>query len=432
MVTLLAYAGVSVVVAERVTKPYRRALASSPAVFGLQYEDVTFPSTGDAVTLRGWFLPAKGSDRVVVVIVHGRNSNRAGDHGELVPHAEALVERGYNALLFDFRGHGESGGVRYTLGAVEQRDVLGAVAYLESRGFAPARMGFWAHSMGAATVLLTSAASPDVRTIVADSSFARLHDLLDRQLPFASDLPSFFNPSILYFARTLFNADARIVNPEDAVAGLPPDSLFQHHDGVADLGFPQPANDPGRLGRPEADRQAANGGLVPDAPQDHGPRRAAQGTGDQLGQGRLAAAGRPGEAQDRGPGGRPGGAYDETAQRDRGRALPATGPGAPRARPSRVHAVDVSRRVARNRRMRALISGRLAWAASSSAIAGNLAPEFVPFFGLASLLLGVQGFELVRWTRRQGAGRLLGVAVGVVGVRVLVLKPGDLVVQGPD
>ena len=109
-----------------------------------------------------------------------------------MPHAEALVERGYNALLFDFRGHGESGGVRYTLGAVEERDVLGAVAYLESRGFAPARIGFWAHSMGAATVLLTSAASPDVRTIVADSSFARLHDLLDRQLPFASDLPSFF------------------------------------------------------------------------------------------------------------------------------------------------------------------------------------------------------------------------------------------------
>ena len=39
-------------------------------------------------------------------------------------------------------------------GAAEQRDVLGAVAYLERRGFAPARTGFWAHSMGAATVLL--------------------------------------------------------------------------------------------------------------------------------------------------------------------------------------------------------------------------------------------------------------------------------------
>ena len=62
-------------------------------------------------------------------------------------------------------------------------------------------------------------------------------------------------------------------------------------------------------------------------PKGYGHRRAAQGAGDQLGQGGLAAAGRPGEAQDRGPGGRPGGAYDETAQRDRGRALPATGPG---------------------------------------------------------------------------------------------------------
>ena len=157
-VALLAYLGASLVVAETLTKPYRRPLAVSPAAFDLAYEDVTFPSTGDGIPLRGWFVPASGSDRVVL-IVHGRNSNRTGDDGQHVPHAAALVARGYNALLFDLRGHGESGGVRYTLGAAEQRDVLGAVAYLKSRGFAPERMGFWSHSMGAATVLLASAAS---------------------------------------------------------------------------------------------------------------------------------------------------------------------------------------------------------------------------------------------------------------------------------
>ena len=197
-VALIAYLGTALVVAESVTRPYRRVLASSPAVFGLQYEDVTFLSIGDAVPLSGWFLHAAGSDRVVL-IVHGRNSSRTGDSGELVPHAAALVERGYNVLAFDFRGHGESGGLRYTLGTAEQRDVLGAVAYLESRGFAPARMGFWAHSMGAATVLLTAADTPAVHTIVADSSFARLDDLLAEQLPRASGLPGFFNPPILYF-----------------------------------------------------------------------------------------------------------------------------------------------------------------------------------------------------------------------------------------
>ena len=225
---LIAYAGISLVVADAVTRPYRRALASSPAVFGLDYEDVTFPSTGDAIPLSGWFLPAAGSDRVVL-IVHGRNSSRTGDSGELVAHAAALVERGYNVLAFDFRGHGESGGLRYTLGTAEQRDVLGAVAYLEAQGFAPARMGFWAHSMGAATVLLAAAASPAVHTVVADSSFARLDDLLAEQLPRTSGLPAVFNPPILFFARVVFGSDASLVNPEDAVADMPPDSLFIIH-----------------------------------------------------------------------------------------------------------------------------------------------------------------------------------------------------------
>ena len=232
VVAVLGYFGVSLVVAETLTKPSRRELASSPALFGLVYEDVTFTSNVDAIALRGWFLPAAGSDHVVV-INHGRNSTRTGDDGELVPHAEALVGAGYNVLLFDFRAHGESGGLRYTLGAAEQHDVLGAVAYLKSRGFTPDRMAFWAHSMGAATVLLASGSSPDVRTIVADSSFARLEDLLARELPVASGLPGFFNPPILFFARTLFGADATILNPVEAVTVLPPDSLFIIH-GEAD------------------------------------------------------------------------------------------------------------------------------------------------------------------------------------------------------
>ena len=228
VVALLAYPGVSLIVAERLTKPYRRALASSPAVFDLDYEDVSFPSAGDDIDLRGWFLPVAGSDRVVV-IVHGRNSNRTGDDGQLVSHAAALVDRGYNVLLFDFRAHGESGGLRYTLGAAEQRDVLGAVAYLEARGFAPDRTGFWAHSMGAATVLLTASALAEVRAIVADSSFSRLGDLLARELPVASGLPGFFSPPILFFARALFGDDTTVVNPVEAVAGLPPGSLFIIH-----------------------------------------------------------------------------------------------------------------------------------------------------------------------------------------------------------
>ncbi|MAG35040.1 MAG: hypothetical protein CL878_02145 [Dehalococcoidia bacterium] len=234
VVAVLGYTGLSLIVADKLTKPERRELASSPAIFDLAYEEVTFTSTEDRVVLRGWFLPVEGSDRVVL-IVHGRNSTRTGHNGTLVSHAEALVKGGYNVLLFDFRAHGLSDGARYTLGAREQRDVLGAVAYLKSRGFAPDRTGFWAHSMGAATVLLTAGTSSEIRTVVADSSFARLDDLLARELPKASGLPGFFNPTILFFGRVLFGMDTAILNPVEAVSGLPPRSLFIIHAKADDL-----------------------------------------------------------------------------------------------------------------------------------------------------------------------------------------------------
>ena len=227
-VAAAGYLGVALFVAETLTKPRRRALVSSPAAFDLTYEDVTFTSTVDAVTLRGWFLPVAGSDRAVV-IVHGRNSTRTGDNGQLLSDAAVLVGSGYNVLLFDFRAHGLSGGQRYTLGADEQRDVLGAVAYLAGRGFSAERLGFWAHSMGAATVLLAAASSPALHAIVADSSFARLEDLLAKELPRASGLPGFFNPPILLFGRLLFGMDTTVLNPVDAVAALPPRSVFVIH-----------------------------------------------------------------------------------------------------------------------------------------------------------------------------------------------------------
>ena len=250
-VAVAGYVGVSMVVADRLTKPYRRPLASSPAALGLHYEDVTFSSTVDDTTLRGWFLPVEGSDRVVLV-VHGRSSSRTGDNGELVAQAAALVDGGYNVLLFDFRAHGLSGGTRYTLGADEQGDVLGAVAFLESRGFAPDRLGFWAHSMGAATVLLAAGASPHVRTIVADSSFARLEDLLARELPRESGLPGFFNPAILYFGRELFGLDTRILNPRGGSRGPAAPLAVRHprRGGPADPRRPRPPHRRrGRAGR---------------------------------------------------------------------------------------------------------------------------------------------------------------------------------------
>ncbi|MFG7940515.1 hypothetical protein [Streptomyces cacaoi] len=53
-------------VADRFSTSPRSPVLHSPAEHGLVFEDVTFPSK-DGTPLEGWFVPAPGSDRIVIV-----------------------------------------------------------------------------------------------------------------------------------------------------------------------------------------------------------------------------------------------------------------------------------------------------------------------------------------------------------------------------
>src|SRR5258705_12325607 len=67
-------------------------------------EPVQFVAS-DGVPLKGWWWPAGDSSRVVVLL-HGMGADRL----QMLPRAQWLHSIGYAALLFDFRGCGESGG----------------------------------------------------------------------------------------------------------------------------------------------------------------------------------------------------------------------------------------------------------------------------------------------------------------------------------
>jgi len=55
----------------------RLSLNGSPASVGLTYDDVSFPSRGDGVTPKGWYLPGRGNS---IIIVHGGFQNRVDDN----------------------------------------------------------------------------------------------------------------------------------------------------------------------------------------------------------------------------------------------------------------------------------------------------------------------------------------------------------------
>jgi pimeloyl-ACP methyl ester carboxylesterase len=138
----------------------------SPTEYGLPFEDIAFPAA-DGLTLRGWWIPGSDAERAIIML-HGQ----AGSMDPDVQYVPALHEAGFNVLMFDFRAHGRSDGRISTIGYLEQRDVLGAVAFVYARGIA--RIGLFGFSMGARVALLAAPLCPGVKAVVADGGPPRM------------------------------------------------------------------------------------------------------------------------------------------------------------------------------------------------------------------------------------------------------------------
>jgi uncharacterized protein len=153
--------------ASRLMRRRRPDPPDPPSNYGLDYEEVQFPSR-DHIRLVGWWIPAEQSIGTIVVC-HGQNGSMDGDTRQIAP----LHAAGFNVLMFDFRAHGRSGGNSVTMGMYEKEDLLGALDYLgDGRGII--RVGVLGFSMGAAVALITAALSDRIGALVVDGSFGRL------------------------------------------------------------------------------------------------------------------------------------------------------------------------------------------------------------------------------------------------------------------
>jgi dipeptidyl aminopeptidase/acylaminoacyl peptidase len=194
----MLYVGVSVVTAERLTRATNRPLSIDPRRLS---EDARPWSTrtADGLTLRGWYLSA-GHQRHLVVLVHGMWSSWL----EMAGLGKDLHEQGFDVLLFDLRGHGESDPSRLYLGRRERTDIRAVMDWAKSEGFSNDRIGWLGYSMGGSTVLMEAARNPEIQVAVVDSPYGDLPELLKKQLSLHSGLPRWFNPGILLAARWVF------------------------------------------------------------------------------------------------------------------------------------------------------------------------------------------------------------------------------------
>jgi len=199
--------------------PPRYPLYIPPSRFGVTFEDAQFDAS-DGVKIKGWFIKGNGKGRVpTVIICHGLGANRS-DFTEL---AAGLSRNGYNTLLFDFRGHGESERKASSFGYLEQRDLLGAIRYIKERKDVDAEeIAVYGFSMGGAVAVLTAAETSDIKGVIADSSFTTLREQGERLFK-GSLLPSsiFLRP-ITWMYELSFRLDAGKVAPIDRIHDISP------------------------------------------------------------------------------------------------------------------------------------------------------------------------------------------------------------------
>jgi fermentation-respiration switch protein FrsA (DUF1100 family) len=174
LLTFGIYLAFCAALAWETVRPKNHALDSNPDTLKLMWNAVKFTSS-DGTQLAGWFItPFMTKDagpKGVVILCHGVDSTRTAMLGK----AEILAKAGYAALLFDFRGRGESGPSLCTIGYREVDDLLAAIAYVKSRPDCNRLpLGVLGESQGGAVALMGTARSHDVKAVIAESPFARL------------------------------------------------------------------------------------------------------------------------------------------------------------------------------------------------------------------------------------------------------------------
>jgi dipeptidyl aminopeptidase/acylaminoacyl peptidase len=225
-IVVVAFVGISAYLGYSMTKVERLTIEETPANRGLAYEDIKFPSREDKLTLRGWYLLYLDSEPIIIM-GHGAGGHRADPSINMLGIASELVEHGYNVLMFDFRGHGESEGERLSAGYHEKKDMLGAIDFVRGRGFE--HIGVLGFSMGATTALMAAAEDINIDGVVADSSFADLTGIMEREFKERSGFPGFFLTPVLFMVKIMYGVDFTAVKPVETVAEIAPRPILFIH-----------------------------------------------------------------------------------------------------------------------------------------------------------------------------------------------------------
>jgi len=198
-------------------------ISSTPKDYGMEFKDVEFKAK-DGFKIRGWLVVNKTASPTII-ICHGFNTSRS----DVLVLADFLFDGGYNILLFDFRGHGQSQGWYTSFGLQEQRDLAAAIEFLKNNQELKSKdFGVIGVSMGGSVAIMVAAENQDIKAVAADSPYVDLDRSIIRHTKFLLKVPfsEFLGRLAILSYRLRFFTDSSKVSPIKVISKVSPRAVM--------------------------------------------------------------------------------------------------------------------------------------------------------------------------------------------------------------
>ncbi|PLR76396.1 hypothetical protein CU633_15635 [Bacillus sp. V3-13] len=161
-----------------------------------------------------------------IIICHGVTENKTNS----IKYMNLFLKRGFNAVIYDHRRHGESGGKTTSYGHYEKYDLKAVVDWLRKEQGPDLLLGIHGESMGAATMLLYAGMLEDGADFyIADCPFSDFKEQLAYQLKAEMKLPpKLLLPVADLFLRFRDKYSIRDVSPISVIENIKKPVLFIH------------------------------------------------------------------------------------------------------------------------------------------------------------------------------------------------------------
>ena len=144
--------------------------------------------TSDNENLNGWFFSSTTQPSQATIIYFHGNGGNIRNIGWV---GERLAARGFDVLLFDYRGYGKSSGNSYSEQGI-YRDADAAYDYIAgTRGIQPAHIVLYGQSLGTTAVADIASRRP-CGAIILESGLSSARDMTAKLLPTALHWVHFF------------------------------------------------------------------------------------------------------------------------------------------------------------------------------------------------------------------------------------------------